>query len=346
MKTTLTYRYPRLIHSVDRPISPDFMDPSGGERELWGSLLPLLDGQHSLEEIYGKLLIDGFAAEAIFHAMETLEDHHWLGEMDSSLPHGLTQAEARMYAPQIQRFQAWNREYHNMDPSGNQTEGEEVQIKLKQSTVLVVGLENSGKELLHSLACAGVGCLIGITNSPVFTAEEIGRINPFIQYHEIHHEQELVGNLRDRTVNVIVYSPDRFDEEYCQTLNRLALSTNTPFLPIRHNPTSIELGPLVIPHESACYTCYDRRRKAAVPYLAAPAKQQTGTLFNFPVGVGFITIEIIKFLSYCAEPITKGRLWRLNLLRGLSDVHPVLKLPRCPSCGVHRHTPPSKLWEE
>jgi molybdopterin-synthase adenylyltransferase len=132
-------------------------------------------------------------------------------------------------------------------------------------------------------------------------------------------------------------------------LNDLCLQHRIPLLVYKQKTFEIELGPLVIPHETACYLCYELRIAGALsPYeesIISDIMNKEERL-NFPLAIDSLALEIIKFVSYIIEPITRGRLWRLNFLTGSSTIHTILKLPRCPSCGVNNGVPTRKLWEE
>ena len=66
--------------------------------------------------------------------------------------------------------------------------------------------------------------------------------------------------------------------------------------------------------------------------------------FGFPVGIDFLAVEILKLFTQSSLPACRGKIWRLHLTSGVSEVHPVLKLPRCVACGSHRKNPSKKLW--
>ena len=48
---------------------------------------------------------------------------------------------------------------------------------------------------------------------------------------------------------------------------------------------------------------------------------------------GLTVLEIVKDLSGLIPPLTYGAQLSVNLLTSVFDLHPVLKLPRCPVCG-------------
>jgi bacteriocin biosynthesis cyclodehydratase domain-containing protein len=109
----------------------------------------------------------------------------------------------------------------------------------------------------------------------------------------------------------------------------------------------VELGPLVVPGESACYSCLQTRRRAAASVnLQARAGKLDGARLNQPLAVDWLTVETIKLLTGLCEPVTYGRLLTLDYLSGSVGLHPVLRLPRCERCGRTRDLPARKLWQE
>jgi bacteriocin biosynthesis cyclodehydratase domain-containing protein len=104
------------------------------------------------------------------------------------------------------------------------------------------------------------------------------------------------------------------------------------------------MGPLVEPRVTACYACCRTRREAAhFGWKAETGAEEVGVGLPFAVGLDLLALEVLKILSGAATPMTWNRLWRLDLASGVATLHPVLKLPRCPACGVAAR-PPRKLW--
>jgi len=328
-------------------------DGRAGPAPLLAALTPLLDGRHGVEQVWGRLLARGFPPEAIQHAFDLLEQAGLLEEGDP-----LTPGEHGRYAAQIDLFAQAVLAHQSRDTADVAWRGVAAQAALKRALVVVVDLGALGSELVRMLALAGVGRIVGVGRSaearpaeaspaPAPLAERVRALNPYVEFLAVEQVEDLPAALHEARPGLVVYGPDEFDDELCQGLNRLTLDQGFPFLPARPRGWFVDLGPLVIPRQTACYVCYERRRRAARPpweegeSSAAPR----GTLAH-PLGADWLAVEVVKFLAEVAEPVTRGRLLRLNYLSGLPEVHPVLKLPRCPACGVHQHLPARKLWEE
>jgi len=68
-------------------------------------------------------------------------------------------------------------------------------------------------------------------------------------------------------------------------------------------------------------------------------------LFRSEPSADLLALECLRWLGGLT-PTTRSRVWRLDLVSGASHFSPVLKLPRCPACGVHRSAPERRLWDE
>jgi bacteriocin biosynthesis cyclodehydratase domain-containing protein len=147
--------------------------------------------------------------------------------------------------------------------------------------------------------------------------------------------------------DLIIYCPDRFDECDCTKLNELAIITGSPLLLYRRYRFAVEVGPLIIPRETACYRCLVQRRAGAHgddALKSVPGKDEHA--LNIPLGAEMLTYEAIKRIATLGEPVTLSRIWRLSLLSGVVTLHSVLKLPRCEACGNYKVRPAKRLWEE
>lgn len=331
-----------------------------GDVRLLEALTLLLDGTRSTETIYGELLLAGFELESILAVMTWLDDERLIGESPDSVVSSLSAPERARYAHQIEALAAFTKpDGPHFSPPG--TAGLLAQAALKQSVVAMVGLGIVGSQLVHLLLRSGLGHLVGIHSGNEDATHAIGEpVDPWlISQHSIQTSDLLSGftlvegteglstALDDANPQMLIYSPDCFDEELCQWLNELCLSHSIPLLIYRRRAFDVELGPLVIPRQTACYICYDLRRKAVLSESEALAEANAlaPAGLNFPIGAEWLALEVIKLLTSVAEPVSRGRLSRFNILTGLMTVHPVLKLPRCPACGVHKSRPARKLWE-
>lgn len=107
------------------------------------------------------------------------------------------------------------------------------------------------------------------------------------------------------------------------------------------------MGPTIIPFETACYTCLDKRLQANnslfqedkiyAKYLNensinsqwkheySPLSELAAHLFLF---------EIMRIVTYFSVPTTYGAPYSMNTLTGKPHISRVLKMPRCASCST------------
>lgn len=350
------YYYPSLTGLPDAPEWRDSVAPVSGSASslLADALLPLLDGTHSLEEIYGTLLAQGYAWDAVPRALQWLDDQGLLQEAPHSAAAALTDEEKQRYGAQINAFAQLIEPRRTATSPDDSMAGWSEQARLKQSVVIQFGLGQAGRTLASALMQCGVGRIIAAP-APDFSdataadalQTELRRAHPDSNFLAVTAPEDLPEQLGEVTSDLMLYCPDRFDEAFCFWLNSVALEIKVPLLLYRRRVLEIDLGPLIIPHETACAVCLERRSTAAQAISEQrPAGDPSEAAFQMPLGLDLLALDILKFLSHAAEPVTRSRLWRLNLATGMTELHSILKLPRCPACGVHKTRPPRKLWEE
>jgi bacteriocin biosynthesis cyclodehydratase domain-containing protein len=325
--------------------------PVSPEAELLNTLFPLLDGSHTHHEVIGSMLSVGYELEPVAVALDQLDRQGWLREATPA-SELLTVEERTRYARQLELYAAFAEPgTHPARPDG----GVPAQVAVKRSLVVLVDCGQAGARLLQLLAELGVGRLATISTSELVTArtkqqaslgDMIRSVNPHVVYDDMSQSGTAV-ELREARTNLLIYCPDRFDAARAAQINAVCLEHAIPWLTLRARQLALEIGPLVVPGETACYECYTRRLTATGALQSEiEGAQQAESLPVFPTGLDWLALDVVKHLTGISEPISRGRLWRLHLVSGQTETHTVLKLPRCPACGVHLRRPLRKLWEE
>lgn len=309
-----------------------------------------MDGTRSVETIVAELLLSDFDLDEVLSALNTLEHAGILRESEDSDAALFAQEELKRYTEQIRLWDALVstvRLHHGtlhlpFVPQG----GLSVQALLKRATVAAVGEGQLLGSVVSILAHWGIGRIIGVASDKSTREkipehrEVIDQINPWVQFDSISVEDFF--NTSDLRVSLVVYVPEFFDAALCNRLNESCIANDALFLPYCLDATVVEIGPLVFPRRTACYKCYELRRQGAEVFCSDSRSQMR---WSPPIGVEWLCLEIVKALSRFVEPVTREHVWRFNLVTGEVRIHPVLKLPRCPVCGLSRYHPARKLWE-
>jgi bacteriocin biosynthesis cyclodehydratase domain-containing protein len=131
--------------------------------------------------------------------------------------------------------------------------------------------------------------------------------------------------------------------------NDFSLEHDVPFLPVAIEDLVAYVGPLVVPHQTACFECFLRRRYSNLDEAEArrPVELRGGgtpVVGLHPgicaVAAGAAALELSKLFLPWHGVQQAGHLLTFNLLAGRSGRHRVLKLPRCPACSsLHARQP-------
>jgi molybdopterin/thiamine biosynthesis adenylyltransferase/rhodanese-related sulfurtransferase len=232
--------------------------------------------------------------------------------------------------------------------------GEQGQIKLLESKVLLIGAGGLGSPAALYLAAAGVGTL-GIIDADVVDDSNLQR--------QILHNTERIGKYKAESaretlqalnpdVNVVTYierldetnvrrlvaeydiivdGTDNFPTRYL--LNDAAILENKPVI---HGSVFRFEGQLTIfkPYEGPCYRCLFPEPP---PPELAPSCAEAGVLGVLPGIIGLLqATEAIKLLLGLGDPLV-GRLMTYDALSGEFNELRLFRDPQCPACGEDAH---------
>jgi molybdopterin/thiamine biosynthesis adenylyltransferase len=228
--------------------------------------------------------------------------------------------------------------------------GEEGQLKLLDSKVLLLGAGGLGSPSAMYLAAAGVGT-IGIVDMDVVDESNLQR--------QILHNMDRIGDRKvdsakktltalNPDVNVVTYDvrlgadnildiidgydvivdgADNFPSRYL--LNDASLLKK---IPVVHGSIFRFEGQVTVfhPYVGPCYRCMIPEPP---PAELAPSCAEAGVLGVLPGIVGSIeALEAIKLLSGVGEPL-RGRLLAIDTLDQSYRTFKVNRDPDCPACG-------------
>jgi molybdopterin/thiamine biosynthesis adenylyltransferase/rhodanese-related sulfurtransferase len=232
--------------------------------------------------------------------------------------------------------------------------GEQGQLKLLDSRVLLIGAGGLGAPAAYYLAAAGVGT-IGIIDADrveesnlqrqiIHTTDRVGEykaesakkaiqaLNPdvnVITYLEYLDERNVRSIIAD--YDVILDGTDNFPTRYL--LNDAALLEHKPVV---HGSVFRFEGQVTVfkPYEGPCYRClYPEPPPAAL----APNCAEAGVLGVLPGIIGLLqTIETLKLLLNIGDPLV-GRLLTYDALVGEFNELRLYRDPKCAACGEYGH---------
>jgi bacteriocin biosynthesis cyclodehydratase domain-containing protein len=135
--------------------------------------------------------------------------------------------------------------------------------------------------------------------------------------------------------------------------NRLALERGIDWLPFGElDGGAITIGPLIVPHETACFECLLLRREstsgcaeelAFFRGCAAPAPPRPSVL---GLATALAAELVLRWLG-TRDPSLPGALFTISGLDGISlDTHRVLRVPRCGACSGAAGVAQPSPWHE
>lgn len=324
-------------------------------REFARTLLPLLDGRRSVDEICAEVA-DTFPRGEVEAAIATLAAQGVLVE-------GATQAAAapERLTPQLGYF----------DEAA--ADGRRAQERLGSAQVVLFGLGGAGAEVARLLAAAGVGRLrcvdpwdVDATSayfSPLFAeagrgskraaivADRLTAAHPDVAVTAVTapaDEIEAIAPLIDGT-NLVVSCLESGELNAALKLNRAARAAGVRWLACALEGSEVVAGPgFPASGEGPCYLCYRMREVAAAadPEVRFATEKRLDRLrrdlggrrenlaSGAAIAAGLVATEALNILSGVAEPALDGRLIVTNLLSLRQEKHVVLRKPGCPVCDA------------
>ncbi|WP_440990928.1 TOMM precursor leader peptide-binding protein [Haloarchaeobius baliensis] len=211
--------------------------------------------------------------------------------------------------------------------------------RVDAKTVAVVGDAGMARHVVEDLLELGVG-EVGVV--PVADpGDAFARVAGEERFESFPRE-----DLREvvTAADLVVYTGERPRPMLLSDLNGIAHETDTPWVLGQVLGFDGIVGPAVFPGETACYECFERRtlanvsnREGYVGYrdaMAADDHLATQSLPMFRRAVaGYLALDVLHLLAF-GVGFTAGSVVTMNSLDCSVANEDVLKLPRCPTCGV------------
>jgi bacteriocin biosynthesis cyclodehydratase domain-containing protein len=351
----------------------------GRSSELLSRLLELVDGKRTVADLVRELETVG--EESVHEALRYLLEAGALERAVTGDSGPMPSTEMRRYQPQIAFLS------HFVAPAevpggefgpGMPRSGLEYQERIQQAHVVVFGVGRLGSQLIRALVLAGVGKITAVDSEPVsdaelksdswFTVDQEGHnraeaacrlaaiANPEVHIQAAPEPAE-IGELQERLVDsdFAILCRDHFNPAEYEMFNLAALATKKSWTSARIAGFEFQIGPTVIPFQTACYRCFDLRQKSNLPDLAEyeilenflKKDRLRPEALAFTPGTGLVALEVLKAITWFMAPATCSHLFTLDLLTMESKLHPVLKIPRCPACGRPAQARPTiHAWQQ
>ena len=145
--------------------------------------------------------------------------------------------------------------------------------------------------------------------------------------------------------DLVVVALERADVRLGHLLNRICLRARTPWLVTTVDGNLGLVGPLFSPPDSACYNCYRALADAASPQSEMAARYRRHALRRGAAGFapglpayveilsGYTSMAAVRFLVE-GSSFALARVLVFNFEQMVLETEDVLKLPRCPVCGM------------
>jgi bacteriocin biosynthesis cyclodehydratase domain-containing protein len=250
------------------------------------------------------------------------------------------------------------------DTAGPDASAELMQARLGEASVLILGCGGLGSWTASGLASAGVGSLTLVDDDRV----ELSNLNRQILFREADvgrpkveaaREALLASNGRLKLtavarriggaedlnglvagVDLLICTADWPPYELPRWVNEACLQARVPYLSAGQLVPHVRLGPLVVPGQTACLECQERRWRTEhglYDKLAASrtAKPRTAATLGPATGVigSMLAMEAIHLLTGACEPASLGRAFMLDLRTLELSSEDAVRDPGCPVCG-------------
>ena len=210
---------------------------------------------------------------------------------------------------------------------------------LRKARVALIGSDSLTSRIHKSLLGMDFDSLVKIEGLSEKTAYDSSQLH-----------KEVISQLEE--VDFLIACQDTADYRFFQTINTACLETQTRWMHVAISGTKGLMGPTIIPQQSACYVCYDKRLASNASELQGYLAYQKQTNPSTNEGslnplwstlAEQVTLEATRIISGFAPPQTIGRLYEFEATTPLVEGHDVLRLPRCPACNLKK--PKREPWD-
>ncbi len=309
-------------------------------KEFFEVVLPLLKGEHTLDEILN--ILGEYDEEDIITALSMLNNEGILEDASVKIPKNLSQSELRYYQSNLEYFSRFSGDKYRS------------QSNLKKARVTILGAGTLGCSIASYLAASGVGKILLVDNENVKPKDlnalqgigTAGINNNHINIKSLEKELDYkdISGLTGR-YDLLICAPDTYQPSLFNLVNKACLEKSIPWIPTYFLEEEGFVGPLTVSKEGSCYNCFQTRLlnnskhleedKVFNDYLLENGQGFNCAIPRFYSDVisKFAAIEVINFLSKAKAPSTVGNVYIQNFETLSAGVHRVIKVPNCPVCN-------------
>lgn len=295
-------------------------------QEIWiKDLILLLDGTKNILDIQSLLKQKGhnISKDNIIEKIQLFYENSLLDKYDTEISylsgHIFNEAEIERYDRQLLLFKSI---------TGDNNGANEIQIKLKNSKVCLIGVGGIGSYVFYALAAMGIGHITAVD----FDKVELSNLSRQILYGEDDIDQYKVdvakrkskhinSNVTYKFINDIITDVEKAIEimnghdliilcadiprgKIGSIINEASYKLNIPVIYGGSSRTWLTCGPIIVPNETKCYDCFfnvdmkhfNSKDEEIVNFIR---NRYTTTLidpYNSMAGA-IISLETVKFLT-------------------------------------------------
>lgn len=242
---------------------------------------------------------------------------------------------------------------------------EELQLRLREATVVVLGTGGLGSWTACGLACAGVGSLVLIDDDRVelsnlnrqilFGERDVGGLKVEMAERALHaHNPEIDIRTVERRVrgprdlddvldgaSLVITVADWPPYELPRWVNGACVAAGVPHISAGQHLPLNRIGPTVVPGESACLECEERAIRREYPLYdelaefrtARPVDAATIAPASGIVG-SMLAMEAIHLLTGLVTPSSQDAVLLFDLRTLVVTREEIARDPDCPVCGT------------
>ena len=328
--------------------------------QLLPDLLPLLDGKHTINEIIKEL--EPCSKEIIEKTIQLLSEHFVIEDGDATENSTISKENLEKYSDMINFLSLFS---ERAIPAGERVNKYDLFESLQNKICVVYGLGRVGSQLALALVESGIGNIIFCddnivdekNNISMFNgAEGKSRAEAMKKYFEENHfdiNAKILSEELDQIENVdmLIYSEDVATVEDLCRINKYCVSNNIPWINIKMGELKFQIGPLVVPNETACYECTLNRLNGNLNHYEEEIVYENFKTFEkeninifmsdifIKIAINITVWEVVKYLTRIYSAISTGRVIFFDGLSLELTTSNILKMPKCPICSKREKQP-------